>query len=311
MNLNSEKRKGYLISAEMKKVWAVEMDLLKKLLEVCEKHHLKVFAEGGTLLGAVREHGFIPWDDDIDMSMLREDYDKLQAIARNEFTTPYFFQSGYSDSYPFGYSRLRMDGTSAILHKGIYHNYHQGIFIDIFPLDAMPNDDIERKAFIDKTLREREELKLYCSPWFSFSDIKHNLKTIRLLYCVKRDGFNFYFKKYDDNFRIYSIDKCQEVSLLSWFFDKRYVRRKEWYSDTFYLPFENIIIPVPSSYNEVLKQQFGDYMRPSRVPTMHGGFEVLDADKSYLEYLPHLRKKYKWENWHIRLRRIKNVFYRK
>ena len=81
MNLEPETRNGYYISADMKKVWAVEMQLLKKLLEVCEKHHLRIWAEGGTLLGAVRHHGYIPWDDDIDMAMLRDDYDKLQAIA--------------------------------------------------------------------------------------------------------------------------------------------------------------------------------------------------------------------------------------
>jgi lipopolysaccharide cholinephosphotransferase len=83
MSIEPETRKGYHISTEMKKVWAVEMELLKKLLEVCKKHNLRIFAEGGTLLGAVREHGFIPWDDDIDMAMLRDDYDKLQEIAKN------------------------------------------------------------------------------------------------------------------------------------------------------------------------------------------------------------------------------------
>lgn len=77
MNLEPETRNNYYISVEMKKVWAVEMQLLKKLLEVCEKHHLKIWAEGGTLLGAVRHQGYIPWDDDIDMAMLRDDYDRL------------------------------------------------------------------------------------------------------------------------------------------------------------------------------------------------------------------------------------------
>ena len=92
MNLEKEIRNGYEISADMKKVWAVEMELLKKLLEVCEKHHLRIWAEGGTLLGAVREKGFIPWDDDIDMAMPREDYDKLQTIAKDQFKAPFFFQ---------------------------------------------------------------------------------------------------------------------------------------------------------------------------------------------------------------------------
>lgn len=67
------------------------MEVGKKLLAVCEKHHLRIFAEVGTLLGTIREHGFIPWDDDIVMAMPREDYDKLQFIAKEEFKKPYFF----------------------------------------------------------------------------------------------------------------------------------------------------------------------------------------------------------------------------
>ena len=73
------------------------MELLKKLLEVCDKHHLRIWADGGTLLGTVREHGYIPWDDDIDMAMLRDDFDVLVKIAPKEFSHPYFFQFGYTE----------------------------------------------------------------------------------------------------------------------------------------------------------------------------------------------------------------------
>ena len=78
MNLNEEVRNGYLITAETKKVWAVQIDLLKHLVDACQRHNLKIWADGGTLLGTVREHGYIPWDDDIDMFMLREDYERLR-----------------------------------------------------------------------------------------------------------------------------------------------------------------------------------------------------------------------------------------
>ena len=145
MNLLEETRDGYTISADMKKVWAVEMKLLKKLLDVCNRHHLRIWAEGGTLLGTIRHHGFIPWDDDIDMAMLRDDYDKLQAIAREEFQAPFFFQSGYTDQFAWGFSKLRMDGTAAILPSDIYQQHHLGIFIDIFCYDAVPDDKNEIK----------------------------------------------------------------------------------------------------------------------------------------------------------------------
>ena len=78
--LKEETRRDYTISETMKKAWAVQMDLLQELLRVCNEHGLRVFADSGTLIGAVREKGFIPWDDDIDVAMLRNDYDKLTAM---------------------------------------------------------------------------------------------------------------------------------------------------------------------------------------------------------------------------------------
>ena len=84
--LDEEIRDDYVVSSQMKQVWAVELDLLNKILEVCKKYNIKIIASGGTLLGAVRHKGFIPWDDDIDLMMRRNQYDKLCDVAEKEFT---------------------------------------------------------------------------------------------------------------------------------------------------------------------------------------------------------------------------------
>lgn len=159
MNSQKEIRRGYEILPEMKKVWSVEIELLRKLLDVCKRYNLKIFAEGGTLLGAIREHGFIPWDDDIDMAMPREDYDKLRELASAEFKSPYFFQCGYTDIFPNGITRLRKDGTAAITYKSIYDRCHQGIFIDIFPLDSIPDEKSECERFV-KEIVKSSKIKL-------------------------------------------------------------------------------------------------------------------------------------------------------
>lgn len=88
--LRDESREGYLVSGAIKKVWAVELDLIEELLRVCNKHNLKIYCCAGTILGAVRHSGYIPWDDDVDLMMYRDDYEKLCGISGIEFAEPYF-----------------------------------------------------------------------------------------------------------------------------------------------------------------------------------------------------------------------------
>ena len=88
-----EERCGYLVTEKRKKVWAVGLELWERFDEVCKKHGITYYAYYGTLLGAVRHQGFIPWDDDIDVIMFRDEYKRFQEIAPSEFTEPYFFQN--------------------------------------------------------------------------------------------------------------------------------------------------------------------------------------------------------------------------
>ena len=305
MNIKPEERNGYYIPAEMKKVWSVEMELLRKLLGVCEKHHLKIWAEGGTLLGTIRHHGYIPWDDDIDMAMFRDDYDKLQAIAKDEFKSPFFFQSGYTDLFPCGFSKLRMDGTSAIILSEINQKFHQGIFIDIFCYDAVPDNEfdfIEQKRIVETKIRR---LKTFCNPYWSFSDFKHNWNVFMAKLEVSKKSFINCFKEYEDYFRKYKISENKNVSFIAFYYElERYLRDKHWYDETIFMPFEDIMMPIPKDYDKILSLQYGNYMTPVQAPTMHGGFEVLDAEQSYLELLPVLRKKHKNDHWKERLRSL-------
>ena len=132
-----EIRSGFLVTEKRKKVWAVELKMLEKLDEVCKKYNLTYYAYYGTLLGAVRHQGFIPWDDDIDVIMFRDDYEKFQEIAPKEFKEPYFYQNTYTDRVLWPLSKIRDSRTTAVepqfQHLG--SSFHQGIFIDIFPFD--------------------------------------------------------------------------------------------------------------------------------------------------------------------------------
>lgn len=311
MNLEPETRNGYYISSEMKKVWQVELLLLEKLLEVCKNHNLRVFAEGGTLLGTIREHGFIPWDDDIDVAMLREDYDKLLNISQKEFTSPFFFQSGYSDEYYDGISKLRLDGTTAILPYMIWHKCHQGIFIDIFPLDTIPEDSKLLESFIRKRNEKKNFLERAYRNHLSLLNWSYNIDTIKAKIKVWKKGITYYFADYEKYVKQYSGSKEKKVSLVSWKYEERYTRLKDWYEDLIYMPFEDIMIPVPKDYDLILAKQYGDYMKPVKEPSVHGGFEVLDASCSYKVILPKIRRKYLFKTWGLRWKEltllIKNI----
>ena len=286
MNLDEEVRRGYTIPAEMKKVWKVQMDLLKKLLEVCEKNNLRIWADGGTLLGAVREHGYIPWDDDIDMAMLREDYDKLVEIAPKEFDHPYFFQCAYTEKYyPRGHAQLRMDGTTAILPDPLFVNTHQGVFIDIFPYDDIPN----KQDDIDKLCVERQKLYNNLRSAGFRPSLFHPGRSYRNI--RNRLYFQKLYRQFEDLFRVNNLPENHIVSCISFIWDpKHFFREKTWYSDTLYVSFEDISIPIPSGYHEILQRQYGDYMQPVIHPSYHGIFYKLDAENSYEKYLPEFRK---------------------
>ena len=120
-----EVRCDYLVNEKMKKIWAIQLDLLNKLLEVCQKHDIKVFAFAGTLLGAVRHKGFIPWDDDVDVCMERKEYERFLEVCNDEFPHPYFLQTALTDKRHFcGYARLRNSNTTGIIspHRSTKYN---------------------------------------------------------------------------------------------------------------------------------------------------------------------------------------------
>ena len=108
-----EVRSGYQVSTESKKLWAVELDLLNEFKRVCKDYGLSYYAVGGTLIGAARHKGFIPWDDDIDVAMMWDDFKKFMEIAPNEFKNPYFFQSYKTDDMTeVSHARIRNSMTT-------------------------------------------------------------------------------------------------------------------------------------------------------------------------------------------------------
>lgn len=265
-----EVRCGYCISEQMKKVWACELDLLKKLLEVCNKHGLKCWADAGTLIGTVRDKGFIPWDDDIDMAMMREDYDKLVQIANQEFREPYFFQTIYSDKhYNHRHAQLRNSNTTAVSSNHIRRKYNQGIFIDIFILDTYPKEGRTAYKKVKRLRRLKALLKLTQKVTNHFPDFLYNRCRWDIMI----------FKKYENVLRTIPLKDTEYVSCMSLNLKER-IRLKSDYQQTEYMDFEDIKIPVPCGYDRILQIDYGDYMTPIQAPTIHGKM-IYDTEHSY------------------------------
>lgn len=305
-----EVRNNFSISASMKKVWAVQLELLSVLIDVCKRNNLKVWATDGTLLGTVRDKGYIPWDDDIDMAMLRPDYDKLIAIAKEEFKSPYFFQCGYTDiNYPRGHSQLRKDGTAAILSADIHQKFHQGIFIDIFVYDSVPNKPEDVNVLKTQAQDHLKRMKDYCYKPYSIYDFKHNYKLFKLKREIDKEGFQTVYSKYDQLFKENTLDNCNNVACMGFVNDyKLFIRDKHLYDDTIYMPFETIMMPVPVGYDKLLTKGYGDYMKPVKAPSYHGSYLVLDTETSYKDYLPKLRKQQFKDIWKKRFKHLLHAF---
>ena len=150
-----EEERAIVISEDRKRLWAVQLDLLIEFDRVCRENGIKYSLDAGTLLGAIRHKGFIPWDDDVDVVMLREEYEKLDKIAPEEFSEPYFWQTFSTDpDHGRGFARLRNSSTTYILHsewdgERSCFSHNQGVFIDIFICDKVPDDLMQRVKVMD------------------------------------------------------------------------------------------------------------------------------------------------------------------
>lgn len=295
MNMESEIRNGYTVSALMKEVWSIQLQIAQHIIDVCNCHGLKVWADWGTLLGAVRERGFIPWDDDIDLMMMRDDYEKLLSIAASEFQSPFYFQSAYTEKNYFrGHAQVRYDGTAAVLPDDLNQTFHQGIFVDIFVYDNIPdNKDRKWKRSLRKAQIAKKILSTAYYKNFRLADpvtsVKYLLSKSICVICGPMNVYRFYEKQ----FTRYNRTESRTVACPA--FDLKRIdketKEKSWYNETVMLPFEDILIPAPQGYDKVLRNLYGDnYLTPVNNPSGHGSEVYFDTHRSYTELIDDIKK---------------------
>src|SRR5690554_5979187 len=130
---------------QLAKVHKVQLEIANEVKRICEKNNIKYFMIAGTLLGAVRHRGFIPWDDDLDIGMLRNDYKRFIELAAKELNDTYYLETWYTSSgYGMPFAKIRKNDTRYIEKSSKDVKCHPGIFIDIFPFDNVPNNKVLR-----------------------------------------------------------------------------------------------------------------------------------------------------------------------
>lgn len=273
----------FLVTKERKKIWAIGLDLLLAFDRVCKANNLKYFLMHGTLLGAIRHNGFIPWDDDIDVAMLREDYDRLLEIASKEFSTPYFFQTPYTDNgYFFSFPKLRNENTTGISVSFQFEQFNQGLFLDIFPLDNCPMEDAQiRYNRINELNLDNSNYMRKSSPDDSdkIRFAKHSGRNP--LDVIKEIEYIQTMYKNNENCLYVNNSACTVYAY------KKFIYKKELFKEAVNHKFECFEFPIPAGWKEILETNYGDYMRMPPVEERGKWHDkvIMNADISYKKYV--------------------------
>lgn len=275
---NTETKDGFFIDARMKHAWAAQLEVLEEIRRVCDILNIRFFADWGTLLGAVRHKGFIPWDDDLDIGMLRNDYMRFLELAPPLLSEYFELKSLYNDPGHDNVKARIITGRHMNFSKDYLKRLHgcpYVIGIDIFPIDYI-NKDIEslneQLRLINLILSAASSIP-ECPPYSD--DVLNVIHQLESMFNVSFDYNNrlvHELKKLLDMLSAIcppqnSNEVCSMIDLAcGW----DYHALLEWYSDTIDMPFENTTIPVPAGYDGILKIKYGDnYMTPVQCSSSH------------------------------------------
>lgn len=272
-----------LSEKQLQQLKETELELFKYFISVCEKLNLTYYLVEGTLLGAVRHKGFIPWDDDIDVGMPREDYERFLKEGQALMPEWCFIQSFHNDpGLPTNFAKIRNSNTTFLETSAKNCDMNHGVYIDVFPLDYYPSSKLKQKKvdFI-KTI-----LTMRISAVFYLPGTKPSFRTkvLRKLLCAIYPSYRTVIGLREKLYK--SVKKDAFIASYSGAWGKKEIVPAEWYGEGCILEFEGIKARVPSEYDKWLTNVYGDYMTlpPVEKRVAHHYVDVVDFEKSYTEY---------------------------
>ena len=287
-----ETRCGFFVTKKRKQFWAVQLDLLFQLQKICEKYHLKYYALGGTLLGAVRHKGYIPWDDDIDIIMPRNDYDQFISLAQQELREPYFISYTLSEKSCFK-RHITLHNCQTTGYKIGSKNCSncKGISIDIMPMDVVPSTLEERivhRKEIKKITKWADRKRSFQGRLGGDINLVLLMKYILSSVIVHTDNYDDIFYNFEKVLKKYNNMNTGYIGHASISYRERGIWPVSWYEKSELIDFEFMKINVPSEYMKILYQYFGkDCMEIpdlTNLPPSDHTEIIYDTDVSFTKY---------------------------
>lgn len=247
---------------ELREMQKIELDILKYVVKICEKNSLRYFLAGGTLLGAIRHKGFIPWDNDVDISMPRKDYEVLLRLIENDNNSKYrvFYIKNDSDYfYPFA----KVCDTSTVLeeYQVPYKIKDLGLYIDIFPIDGVGNDkEIAQKKVLSIQKWSRR-IRVAIIPTNFQTSLKWRILRSAFKLICNICGVKTFLHHFEKKLEIPSFDESKYVASTFGARAEKEVIEQIHFSSSVLVDFEGEKFNSPIGYDQYLKQMYGDYMK--------------------------------------------------
>lgn len=249
----------------LRSVQLTQLDIAKEIKKICEKHQIPYFLDGGSLLGAARHKGFIPWDDDMDFGMLRTDYERFLQIAPQELPNTLFLQTPQTDpGYGYAFAKIRKKDSLYLERVSQNSTENHGIFVDIFPYDALPDDPKKVQKLYRKltALKMILKMKVHYKPWAASEHINRK----RWLLYLPARFLSLFFSKESIVKQYTRIATQYNTSATTRYYAQvaesfgHWEMKQSFFSGRVELPFENMTFSAPSDYNGFLTSGYGDYM---------------------------------------------------
>lgn len=242
----------------LEEIKAVEVDILDHISAICKKKNLRYFLAYGTLIGAIRHNGFIPWDDDIDIAMPREDYEQLIEILKSQRgNSKYDCLVPLEDGYYYEFAKV-ID-TSTIVQEQATISSRCGVWIDIFPLDGLKKED--KLSHFKLLLLNR------CRAASVNRRFPHKTKGVVAIFeylfwkICRIVGHKTFLKRSLRLSKKYKYDECEYIGFASSYPANNKYMLKRWFEGKVEVTFENKKFVAPTGYDEYLTTQYGDYMQ--------------------------------------------------